>query len=116
AEIKSQGVEAVALDGKGDVFATVINDADPCGAVPKPCQHLVEYDSAGVEVADVGAGTFGKTGFPSATASAVAVNVSNGRVYVSDPVKERVWIYGPPAEPVVGNQLTAEVTTSEAKL
>ena len=59
-EIESEGVSSVALDGHGDVFALVDNSADPCGAENSPCLHLVEYSSEGGQLADVGAGNFGK--------------------------------------------------------
>ena len=50
-----------------------------------PCSHLVEYDAAGVQVADVGAGSFeagphALVGFP----PMVAVDEASGRVYVTD--------------------------------
>jgi Mala s 1-like protein len=116
AEVKSEGVESVALDGHGDVFAIVTNSQNFCGGVKSPCPHLVEYDSAGVQVADVGAGSFGSTSNSPTPPSMVAVGEATGRVYVSDPGKELVWIFGPPTAPVVGRELTSEVTTSEAKL
>ena len=46
----------------------------------------------------------------------LAVNESSGRVYVTDPGKNVVWVYGPPTAPTVGNELAAEVSPSEAKL
>jgi hypothetical protein len=114
AEFKSEGVESVALDGHGHVFAVVRNSADFCSEVYSPCQHLVEYSGAGVQITDVGAGSFGRlTGM---IPNAVAVNESSGLIYVTDAFKERVWVFGPPTAPVVGKELTAEVTTSEAKL
>jgi hypothetical protein len=115
-EIKSEGVQTLALDGHGDVFAILRNSEDFCGAVAPPCSHLVEYDSAGAPVADVGAGSFGTTAAGQLAASMVAVDETDGRVYVSDGAKERVWIFGPTATPVVGKELATEVTTSEAKL
>jgi Mala s 1-like protein len=114
-EVKSEGVESASLDGHGDLFAIVKNKADFCGEVQSPCEHLVEYSSAGVQIADLGAGSFGsqtRAGLP----SMVAVNEATGLVYVSDPLKELVWIYSPPAPPLVSRELTSEVTTSEAKL
>lgn len=114
-EIKSEGVGSVALDGHGNVFAIVLNGADFCGEVKSPCEHLVEYNSAGVPVADVGAGSFGSQG-GGAIPSTVAVSEATGRVYVTDGFKELVWIFGPPTAPVVSRELTSEVTTSEAKL
>ena len=116
-EIKSEGVGSVALDGHGDVFAVVDNSADQCGEVKSPCPHLVEYSSEGSQLADVGAGQFGKPGGGgSRFYSMVAVNEANGHVYVSDGEKETVWVFGPPTVPVVERELTAEVGASEAKL
>jgi DNA-binding beta-propeller fold protein YncE len=116
-EIKSEGVASVALDGHGDVFALVENSADPCGKMYSPCPHLVEYSSEGRQLADVGAGLFGE---PETTAarffSMVAVNQASGRVYVTDGLKDTVWVFGPPTAPVVNRELTAEVGASEAKL
>jgi hypothetical protein len=113
-EIKSEGVESVALDGRGDLFAVVENSIDPCGSLKPPCLHLSEYNSAGKQVADVGAGSFGGGGFQ--PPSMVAVGEASGRVYVSDGEKGLIWIFGPPAAPIVGKELTAEVAASEAKL
>jgi hypothetical protein len=116
-EINSDGVTSVALDGRGDVLAIVKNLLDACGSVAPPCSHLVEYTSAGVQVADVGAGTFesGATLVLPAPL-VVAVNEASGRVYVNDASNERIWIFGPPAAPAVDRELAGEVGTSEAKL
>jgi NHL repeat len=114
-EIKSEGVGAVALDSEGDVFATVDNGADSCGSLRPPCWHLEEYDSAGVQVADVGAGFFGRSGFFQPP-SMVAVSEATGRVYVSDGENSLLWIYQRPTAPAVDRQLVAEVGASEAKL
>ena len=114
-EIKSEGVQSVALDGHGDVFAIVRNSADFCGSLEPPCSHLVEYGSAGSQLADIGASEFA----PNETfglRSMLAVNGSSGQVYVTDSGNERVWIFGPPTAPTVGNELAAKVTTSEAKV
>jgi hypothetical protein len=114
-EVQSGELESVALDGHGDVFAIVKNSTDSCGSLAPPCSHLVEYNAAGVQVADVGAGSFetGK-GFP--LPPMVAVNEVSGRVYVTDSAKEEVWIFGSPTAPAINRELTAEVGTSEAKL
>jgi hypothetical protein len=112
----SEGVQSVALDGHGHVFALVDNSADSCGTLRPPCEHLMEYTAAGAELADVGAGTFGGVNVQPSSLSMLAVDEASGRVYVSDMYNERVWVYGPPAAPIVGNELTAEVGTSEAKL
>ncbi len=116
-EIESEGVGAVALDGHGDVFAVVDNSADSCGEKNSPCLHLVEYNSEGRQLADVGAGNFGETnGETERFYSGVAVSEANGRVYVLAGQQEIVWVFGPPAAPVVGGELTAEVGVSEVKL
>jgi hypothetical protein len=113
--MKSEGVQSVALDVHGDVFAMVHNSADFCGSLKPPCSHLVEYSSAGAQLADIGAGGIGVaegTTLP----SMLAVNDSSGRVYVTDGAKNLVWIFGPPTAPVLGRELAVEVSTSEAKL
>ncbi len=115
-EIKSEGVRFPALDGHGDVFAIVKNGADPCGSAPPPCSHLLEYDAAGVQVADVGAGSFETGPFEFALTPMVGVDERSGRVYVSDTKGEKVWIFGPPVKPRVEKELASEVGTSEAKL
>ncbi len=116
-EIESEGVWSLALDAHGDVFAVVENGADLCGAIRSPCLHLVEYGSEGRQLADVGAGSFGEhEGREQRFYSMVAVNQASGRVYVTDGLKEKVWVFGSPTAPVVGGELTAEVGVSEAKL
>jgi hypothetical protein len=117
-EIESEGVWSVALDGHGDVFAVVANNADPCGEIGSSCPHLVEYSSEGRQLADVGAGDFGtpEGGDVDHFLNMVAVDEASGRVYVTDGSKRTVWIFGPPTAPVVHRELTAEIGTSEAKL
>ncbi len=116
-EIESEGVRSVALDGHGDVFATVDNSADSCGEKTSPCLHLVEYSSEGRQLADVGAGHFGESGGPNERFySMVAVNETSGRVYVTDGLQDTVWVFGPPVAPVVDRELTSEVGVSEVKL
>jgi DNA-binding beta-propeller fold protein YncE len=114
-EIGSNGVTAISVDQLGDVFAVVDNGEDACGSLASPCDHLVEYSSAGAQVADIGAGDFGSVAFPEKL-TMVAVSRSSGRVYVTDGLKNLVWIFGPPTVPVVGKELTTEIGTSEAKL
>jgi streptogramin lyase len=121
--IKSEGVQdAIALDGRGDVLAIVKNGVDFCGSAASPCSHLVEYDAAGVQVEDVGAGSFefdaGACSFPTCVAlpPMVAVNEATGRVYVTDANAKKVWIFALPALPRVEKELSVEVGTSEAKL
>ncbi len=115
AVIKSEGVQSVALDASGDVFALVDNSADFCGSVKSPCGHLVEYSPVGAQLADVGAGDFGVAGI-TLSLSMVAVNESNGRVYVTDGANDLVWMFVPPTKPTVEREFTSEVGTSESKL
>ena len=119
--IKSEGtVGSVALDGHGDVFALVDNSADPCGDLESSsCVHLVEYSSEGRQLADVGAGHFGAPESSSSSNlhySMVAVNEASGHVYVTDGLKDTVWLFGPPIAPVADRELTAEIGASEVKL
>ncbi len=105
------GVASLALDGHGDVFAIVDNTEDFCGSVNPPCAHLVEYSATGIQLADIGAGSF-----RSGSDDLLAVDEATGRVYVTDVESGKVWMFGPPARPVVGREFTAEVGSSEAKL
>lgn len=116
AQIKSEGVQdAIALDGQGDVFAIVKNGQDSCGSLTPPCSHLVEYDGAGAQVADVGAASFEAGGGPTLPPM-VAVAEASGRVYVSDASGGKVWVFALPTTPHVEKEFSAEVSTSEAKL
>lgn len=114
-QIESAGVQNLALDGHGQLFALVKNREDFCGSVTPPCSHLVEYSTSGVRLADVGAALF-ESGTNFALLPMVAVHEADRRVYVTDMSNETVWIFGPPLAPTVTNELTAEVTGSEAKL
>lgn len=114
-EFESEGVKALAVDGHGDVLAIVDNSAASCGAVDPPCEHLVEYSESGAELTDVGAGFFGSSN-KQFNESMVAVDDKSGEVYVTDGLKNVVWMYRPPLLPVVGQESAAEVGTSEAKL
>jgi hypothetical protein len=114
-EFKSEGVRALALDGHGNVLAIVNNSVDFCGSLTPPCEHLVEYNSAGAQLADFGASAFGvPSGF--SLGSIPAVNDSTGRVYVTDSEKNLVWIFGPPTAPMVGKEVAVEVGVPETKL
>jgi hypothetical protein len=117
-EIKSKGVESVAVDANDNVFAILDNSEDSCGSFAQPCPHLVEY-AAGKRVADIGAGDMP---MPSVAGGVVMLAVSDetGRVYLAEPsgeeAQELVWVYGPPAAPVLGRELATEVGSTEAKL
>ncbi len=124
-EIKSEGIEGVqsiAVDGHGDVFALVVNGADSCTPLGLPCEHLVEYSASGAQIADVGAGSllFAKgNAIPPNTNNydtTVAVDDATGRVYVTDEYNGVVWMFKPPVAPVLGQESAVEVGTSEAKL
>jgi hypothetical protein len=132
-EIGSEGVGSVAVDVHGDVFAVVDNSRDFCGAIKPPCSHLVEYDSAGAQVGDFGAGELGAKQFgpelgegrPRQPApDMVAVSDATGEVYVSEAVltvvpgesSGRVLAYRPPVVPTLGGESAVEVGASAAKL
>jgi hypothetical protein len=119
-EFASEGVRALALyehQGAVDVLAIVNNSADFCGSYESPCAHLVEYSSTGVQLADVGAGELGAVELSfHEPFDMVAVDQASGRVYVTDAVKNLVWVFQPPVAPVLGEESAAEVGTSEAKL
>jgi hypothetical protein len=126
-EIGSEGVQAVAVDAGGDVFATVRNSADFCGKIKPPCSHLVEYSSTGAQLADVGVGSIGAqtaaAGEPNPPPNMVAVSDASGRVYVTEGlvtppegVHGRVYMFTPPVAPKLEGELAVEVGVSEAKL
>jgi DNA-binding beta-propeller fold protein YncE len=111
---RSEGVEALAVDTRDHVYAVVRNGADLCGSLGSPCTHVVEYSASGAQLADVGAGEL-ERGYQGAP-NTLAVDDATGRVYVTDNTDGIVWLYAPPAAPAIQNELSAEVTTSEAKL
>jgi hypothetical protein len=126
-EIAGEGVQSVAVDPHGDVFAIVRNNADFCGSIVPPCPHLLEYSSTGVRLADLGAGSIGAEAAQEQTEKhlpdMVAVNDATGRVYVTEGVLEprnvlhsRVFKYTPPVAPKLEGELAVEVGVSEAKL
>jgi hypothetical protein len=132
-EMASEGVGSVAVDAHGDVFAIVNNSRDFCGAIKSPCSHLVEYDPAGGQVADLGAGVIGAKQFDPEHGSGrehdpepdmVAVSNATGEVYVSEPVVDsspgestgRVLKYRPSVAPTLEGESAVEVGASAAKL
>ena len=124
-EIRSEGVQSVAVDAHGNVFATVRNSADFCGKIQPPCPHLVEYGPTGGQLADLGAGTIGAqaTNSGGELPNMVAVSDSTGRVYVTEgaytPRKGfhgHVFKFTPPVAPTLEGEVAVEVGVSEAKL
>ena len=131
-EIASEGVQSLAVDAHGDVFAIVRNSADFCGKLVPPCPHLIEYGPSGAQVADLGAGTIGAEAANEQNGGKhlpdmVAVSETTGRVYVTEGIfqpqiegrtvaRSRVLKYTPPVAPKLENELAAEVGTSEAKM
>jgi hypothetical protein len=135
--ISSEGVESVAVDAHGNVFAIVDNARDFCGAIKPPCSHLVEYGDTGAQVGDFGAGEIGAKQFGPEFGSGrtheplpdmAAVNDATGEVYVSEAVSTvapgvsagQVWKYRAPSAPAIGgegkDELAVEVGASTAKL
>jgi DNA-binding beta-propeller fold protein YncE len=110
--------QPIAVDTHGHVFTVVDNSADSCGSFEPPCSHLLEFDSAGAQLIDLGAGQYGESKGPGSSPfpQMVAVNDSSGRVYVTDGENSRVFIYTPPTPPSIENELAVGVTTTEAKL
>jgi hypothetical protein len=136
-DIPSEGVESVAVDAHGDVFAIVDNSRDFCGAIKPPCSHLVEYGDTGAQVGDFGAGEIGAKQFGPEFGSGrtheprpdmVAVSDATGEVYVSEAVSTvtlgessgQVWKYRAPSAPAIGgegkDESAVEVGASTAKL
>jgi hypothetical protein len=124
----SEGVQSVALDAQGDVFAIVNNGADFCGTIQPPCSHLVEYTPTGTQLADLGAGSIGTDQFTAEgqkepEPDMVAVSDATGRVYVAEglvnppeSVHSRVLEFRPPVAPTLEGETAVEVGVSGAKL
>lgn len=131
--IPSEGVGSVAVDAHGDVYAIDNNSRDFCGTIKPPCSHLVEYDPAGTQTADLGASVIGAKQFGPETPEGrdqeqvpdmVAVSDATGEVYVSEAVLRpepggtsgRVLRYRPPVAPTLGAESAVEVSAGGAKL
>lgn len=132
-QIHREGVQSIAVNGHDDVFAVVRDGADSCGNLEPPCLHLVEYNSTGTQLADLGAGTLGVQVASEVSEakqpplpSMVAVSESTGRVYVTEglyaPYKDgpgahsQVFKFTPPVPPKLEGEVAVEVGTSAAKL
>lgn len=118
-EIKdAPGVRALALDGSGDVLASMYNSAQSCGELRPPCDHVVEYSPTGALLADVGAGDIGHSEFEEngKVSNDVAVNDTSGQVYVTDMARGLVWVFVPPSAPVIQSEVALQVTNSTVSL
>jgi hypothetical protein len=83
-EIASEGVQAVAVDASGDVFASV-NDAS--GA------HVIEYDTSGAKIDDFGLGVLSESFY--GTPNAIAIDEARSLVYVADDGHKKIWVFSP---------------------
>ncbi len=105
-EIASEGVQAVAVDAAGDVFAS---------AFPASGPQVVEYSASGAEIESFGQGLIGEehlNGVPEP--NGVVVDDANHIVYVADGPHERVWAFT--KEPTVVTSAASSVNTVEATL
>jgi DNA-binding beta-propeller fold protein YncE len=102
-EIAAPGVMAVAVDAKGDVFASV---------EPGSGAHVLEFNSAGVQIDDFGLGLLGEQLFgepPVLLENPVALDETNGIFYVADEKHEVVWAFtaiGVETRPATGVTVT----------
>lgn len=111
--IAAPGVQAVALDGSGDVLAGELNAEDGCGSLASPCFHVVVHDPAGGQLADFGAGAVGTSEFETIDTLAVG---PTGLVYVADGANDAVWTYAYQSEPGLLAVSSFAVTQSTATL
>ena len=82
--ILSSGVEDVAVDASGDVFAS---DSPSSGS------HVVEYSSTGMQTDDFGTGTIGTSSFNSP--NSIAIDSASGDLYVADGGNSVIWVFAP---------------------
>lgn len=101
-EISSPGVQAVAVDAAGDLFASVY---DSVGA------HVLEYDATGAKIDDFGLGTIEESFYH--TPNAVAIDGTRGVAYVADGGKNALEAFTSWAA-VTGS--ASEVTETSATL
>lgn len=103
--ITAPGVQDVALDASGDVFASVL---DSSGA------HVLEFGATGTQIDDFGLGTIGAS--PYGAVESVAVDDASGDVYVADSANNVVWVFSPPAPPIISGESFSNVGTTYATL
>src|SRR4029077_2621846 len=103
-QIASPGVQDVAVDTAGDVFALVLDGSGT---------HVLEYDSAGTQIEDFGTGTIGTSGY--GFIATLAVDDAHGWVYVTDAGGGRnvVWVF---VQLGVTTGSATNVTASQATL
>ncbi len=100
----SDGSQAVALDGAGDIFV---------GENSGPGFHVVLYSPAGEELSDFGLGTIGTSGLGAINTLAVG---PTGLVYVTDGGNEAVWIYSRQSKPSLVGESNSVVAQTAATL
>jgi DNA-binding beta-propeller fold protein YncE len=109
-ELPVPGVQSVAVDASGDVFASVVEAVGPHTG-----PHVVEFDSTGSRIEEFGLGTLGEPTFSFPVANAVAVDDAHQIVYVSDGEPDDVvWAFT--KRPVVGTESPAAVSATAATL
>jgi hypothetical protein len=100
----SDGSQALALDGAGDIFVGENNGSG---------FHVVLYSPAGAELTDFGMGTIGSSGLGAIDTLAVG---PTGLVYVTDGANNVVWIYAKQSEPSLVSVSSSAVTQTSATL
>src|SRR4029077_14724897 len=100
-EIASTGVRAVAVDGSGEVFASVCGGAGP---------RVVEYTTAGVQVEEFGLGVIGESELE--TPNTIAVDETRNIVYVADGGNSKAWAFVQAPEVSTGQASGVQQTTA----
>ncbi len=106
-EIASEGVQAIAVDTSGDVFASVFAASGP---------QVVEYDSSGALVEAFGLGVIGEArlnGVPEP--NGIAIDDVHQIVYVADGASNVVWAFFKKSI-VAATEAASDVTLSQAVL
>lgn len=80
-----EGAVAVAVDpSSNDVFV---------GDLDSGTYHVVAYDSSGAQFDDFGGGVIGDPPAGPETSGQIAANATTHKVYVTDPIGKKVWIF-----------------------